>query len=215
MKQKSKILLITTVSFLSLILIFVLMNRLWNIQSSNELVVKFANSPENSWHRILQKTELPNKKSLLINNYDGYQFELFEDWVAPPRTNNILNIYSKQIQNRFTDEEWEDIVVWPVLDHADSVFTVYTFQNKEELLIDNWINTTKDLENILYENTSFQLTTINGPVHVAYQPIDEEDGDSYMQMVVLLSNKDKIYVITCSTVGDRCLETLQTFEMLN
>src|SRR3990167_620780 len=100
MKHNLKTLLAFGGLLLGLTLIFVFINRLWDVQDPETFVIKRTDQTTTQWDRILQQKDTENAK-IITNVYDGYEITIPKNWLAPQKSPSALRLYSyEQLQYR-------------------------------------------------------------------------------------------------------------------
>ena len=218
MKNNLKTISIAGGLFLSMILMFLLVNRLWDKQDLETSIYKQAGLPEEEWLRELQSTVTDDGK-MIKNAYDSYVLKIPENWLIPKQTSYMLDIHSKeQLQNRIAETELEDIITWPPMEHSTPVLRIYTLQNKKGLEVQEFIDSfQQNISNVFPQKVSFKESNLNDVVtHIGFQEIQSEEDDGKAEGVLYTyigSGNNKIYIINCHTTLQQCESVIKTFEI--
>ncbi|OGZ57167.1 MAG: hypothetical protein A3F94_02875 [Candidatus Spechtbacteria bacterium RIFCSPLOWO2_12_FULL_38_22] len=216
MKHNLKTLLAFGGLLLGLTLIFVFINRLWDVQDPETFVIKRTDQTTTQWDRILQQKDTENAK-IITNVYDGYEITIPKNWLAPQKSPSALRLYSyEQLQYRTEKNLLENIEKWPPLEHEMPIFSIDILEKIEKTPLDVWLNTSPFVTNVLPGELIFKKIKINTLEALkAIQQTYEEDGSlGLMQSVFVVSGKNRVYILTCADDLQKCENAIKTFKIL-
>ena len=202
----------------AMVMIFVLMSNLWDKTDKplSEFLVEVPGMPP---LRVIQTENLSNNTQLVKNVVDSYQIVISKEWGVDDLTSVEagLNIYFPVIEKYLAEQLLTET-------HDGLILNIRTLKNGKYFSVIDWVTKTNESKEFLNDSVFKEIEHSSGEALEARDIIINLDGEADPDSTLLryvLGNKERIYILTCSIVGNNfaeltqeCEDAVKTFKIL-
>ena len=202
----------------AMVMIFVLMSNLWDKTDKplSEFLVEVPGMPP---LRVIQTENLSNNTQLVKNVVDSYQIVISKEWGVDDLTSVEagLNIYFPVIEKSLAEQLLTET-------HDGLILNIRTLKNGKYFSVIDWVTKTNESKEFLNDSVFKEIEHSSSEALGARDIIINLDGEPAPNSALLryvLGNKERIYILTCSIVGNdfaeltqKCEDAVKTFKIL-
>ena len=207
------------ISFLTTIFVtFMLLTNLWGKTDKplSEFLVEVPGMPP---LRVIQTENLSNNTQLVKNVVDSYQIVIPKEWGVDDLTSVEagLNIYFPVIEKSLAEQLLTET-------HDGLILNIRTLKNEKHFSVIDWVTKTNESKDFLNDSVFKEIEHSSSEALGARDIIINLDGEPAPNSALLryvLGNKERIYILTCSIVGNdfaeltqKCEDAVKTFKIL-